>query len=82
MEKDKIERFLEFLLIGVVFGTIEDLVAVKFATGAEFNPRIVLIVIAVTIPFAALSELYVDHPEIRPFRNTAERLEDYLKGKL
>lgn len=80
--ENRIERFLEFLLIGVIFGTVEDLIAVKLATGETLTLEMIGIVVAVAIPFAALSELYVDLPEIRPFRNTAERLEEYLKEKL
>jgi hypothetical protein len=79
MELGKIERFFEFLVVGVLFGTVEDLIAVKLATGAEFNPEVILIVVGVTIPFAAFSELYVDHPEIRPMRSLAEKTRDRLR---
>jgi hypothetical protein len=78
MKTDKIERFLEFIVVGILFGTVEDLVAVKLATGAEFNPEMILIVVGVTIPFAAFSELYVDHPEIRPMKTLARKTRDKL----
>jgi peptidoglycan/LPS O-acetylase OafA/YrhL len=82
MDSNKIERFLEFLLIGVVFGTVEDLIAVKLATGETISLEMIGIVVAVAIPFAAFSELYIDHPEVRPLRNHAEKMEAYLKNKL
>jgi len=68
MEKAKLERFMEFLIIGVVMGLIEDLLAVKLATGAEIDPRVIVIVLMVAIPFAAFSELVVDRKEFRLWR--------------
>ena len=79
MNVNKVERFLEFIVVGVLFGTVEDLVAVKLATGAEFNPEMILIVVGVTIPFAAFSELYIDHPEIRPMKTLAEKTRDKIR---
>lgn len=66
MEKKHVERFLEFLVVGVVLGVTEDLLAVKFATGEEITPEIVLIVFAVALPFAAFSELFVDRQDFAP----------------
>jgi peptidoglycan/LPS O-acetylase OafA/YrhL len=82
MNSDQIERFLEFLLIGVLMGTFEDLLAVKLATGETIDPSMILIIIAVAVPFAAFSELIVDKPDIRPLRETAENLEKWLKKTL
>lgn len=63
MEKrDKILQFIEFLIIGVLVGLIEDLLAIFFATDAKITWQVVWIVLLIAIPFAAFSELIVDHP--------------------
>lgn len=61
-KRQRLIRFLEFLIIGIVMGLIEDLLAVSLATDATIDSRVILIVLAVAVPFAALSELVVDHP--------------------
>lgn len=63
MKRKTIIRILEFLVIGVLMGLAEDLLAILLATDAEFNWKVVWIVLLVTIPFAILSELVVDHPD-------------------
>lgn len=60
--KNKI-RLLEFFVIGVLFGTIEDLIAIGIATDGAFEARHLLIAVAVAAPFAFLSEVIVDHPD-------------------
>ncbi|MCF6276428.1 MAG: hypothetical protein L3J07_01120 [Candidatus Magasanikbacteria bacterium] len=60
--RNKKFRILEFVLIGVVMGTVEDLLAVVLATDATFSWRIMWVVLAVSIPFALITELVVDHP--------------------
>ncbi|QGA80936.1 hypothetical protein [Candidatus Nanohalobium constans] len=82
MNTNQIERFLEFIVIGIVMGTVEDLIAVKLATGETIDPSMIFVVVAVAIPFAAFSELVVDRPDIRPMRETAEKLEQKLKRLL
>jgi peptidoglycan/LPS O-acetylase OafA/YrhL len=82
MNAKHIERFLEFLVIGVIFGTVEDLIAVKLATGESISLYMIGVVVAVAIPFAAFSELYIDHPEIRPMRKLANRIENRLSSIL
>lgn len=62
MGKIKKLRLLEFLIIGVVMGIIEDLIAIAFATDAEINFTVFLVVFAVALPFAFISEIVVDHP--------------------
>lgn len=63
MKRVHLERFLEFLVIGVVMGVAEDLIAVKLATGASIGFEVVVIVFAVALPFAAFSELVVDRKD-------------------
>lgn len=67
----RIMRFLEFFVIGVIFGISEDLIAIFFATGESISPKIFLVATLVSIPFAVFSELVVD--SVR-FRNKAHRL--------
>jgi hypothetical protein len=55
-------RILEFLVIGVVMGLAEDLLAVSLATDAKLTWRVVLVVFFVALPFAFISEIVVDHP--------------------
>ncbi len=62
MEKIKKLRLLEFVIIGVVMGIIEDLIAITLATDAEINFGVFLTVFAVALPFAFISEIIVDHP--------------------
>lgn len=61
-KRQRLIRFLEFLVIGVAMGLVEDLLAILLATDAEITPHVIIIVLIVAIPFAALSELVVDHP--------------------
>jgi hypothetical protein len=63
MNRLKKLRIVEFLLIGVVMGVIEDLIAIAIATDAEINFNVIWVVLAVAIPFAYLSEVVVDHPK-------------------
>ncbi|MFY9458018.1 MAG: hypothetical protein WAP23_03830 [Candidatus Spechtbacterales bacterium] len=61
----RVMRFLEFFVVGVVFGISEDLIAIFFVTGEPITPKILLIASLVAIPFAAFSELVVDSPGFR-----------------
>lgn len=55
-------RFLEFLVIGVLVGIAEDLIAISVATDATIDLALIWIVFLVAFPFAILSEIVVDHP--------------------
>ena len=55
-------RIIEFLIIGVFFGLIEDLIAVEAVSEVMITPRVILIILGIAIPFAIVSELVVDHP--------------------
>ncbi|OGM93968.1 hypothetical protein A2524_01590 [Candidatus Wolfebacteria bacterium RIFOXYD12_FULL_48_21] len=56
----KLEVFLELLIFGIVIGIIEDLIAIKFATGEPITWGVVGIVVLVAIPFAILGEVVLD----------------------
>lgn len=65
----KTEIFLEFLLFGVAIGIIEDLIAIKFATGDPITWGVIGIAIVVAIPFAFLGEVIIDRRNIIPVWN-------------
>lgn len=65
--RDKIIRFLEFFLVGLVLGVIEDMIAIKAATGASIDFNMVKIAFFIALPFAIFSELVVDHPRFWKF---------------
>jgi hypothetical protein len=56
-------RILEFLLIGVIMGLGEDLLAIVVATDTKIDFSIIWVVLLVAIPFAFISEVVVDHPK-------------------
>ena len=60
---ERTRRILEFLVIGLVMGVTEDLLAVWLTTGEPITWSVFGIVVAVALPFAFLSEYVVDHPE-------------------
>lgn len=62
MNRIKKLRLVEFLIIGVVMGTLEDLIAVFAATDAKFSWNVLIVVFLVALPFAFISEIVVDHP--------------------
>lgn len=62
MSRLKKIRIVEFLVIGLLMGMAEDLIAIAFATESTINPKIILVVFLVALPFAFISEVVVDHP--------------------
>lgn len=74
MERKHVERFLEFLTIGVFMGVIEDLIAISLVTNEPVNPKMIIVVLLVAIPFAAFSELIVDHEDFE----VTETMMDWL----
>ena len=61
MKKMRLGRMVEFFIIGVVMGIVEDIIAVTISTGASITWKVFLVVTLVAIPFAIISELVVDH---------------------
>lgn len=59
----KVTRLIEFFLIGLLLGIVEDLIAIKFATAEPITWKVVLIAALVALPFAIISELIVDKPK-------------------
>lgn len=60
-----LHRLLEFFIVGVVFGIAEDLIAIRLATGADINFKMVGIVFLAAFPFAVISELVIDHDKVQ-----------------
>lgn len=59
-KSEKIGLFFEFLVFGIIVGTIEDLIAVKLTTGHPLDLKVIGIVVLVSFPFAFLGEIVVD----------------------
>ncbi|MFB6204865.1 MAG: hypothetical protein ABEJ75_04415 [Candidatus Nanohaloarchaea archaeon] len=74
MKHRHIERFLEFLFVGVLLGITEDLIAVKLSTNASITPEVIGIVFAVAIPFAVFSELIVDREDFIVLEKISHKL--------
>ena len=60
---ERAERTMEFLVIGLIMGVSEDLLAVWLSTGEPITWSVLGIVVAVALPFAFISEYVVDHPK-------------------
>ncbi|MFB6180347.1 MAG: hypothetical protein ABEJ93_00555 [Candidatus Nanohalobium sp.] len=74
MNRKRLERFLEFLIIGVAMGTVEDVIAVGLATNQPITFEVVAIIFIVAVPFAAFSELVIDHEEVQFPEKIARKL--------
>ncbi len=57
----KLEVMFEFLLFGIVFGIIEDLLAVWLVTGERITGSVIWLVVAIAIPFAIIGEIVADN---------------------
>ena len=55
-------RIIEFIIIGLLANSLDNIVAIRFAAGAELTPAILARIFLFVVPFAILSELIVDHP--------------------
>jgi hypothetical protein len=62
-----LNRFLEFLIVGVIFGVIEDVIAITLATDHAIDLQVIMITLIAAVPFAILSEIIVDHDKFRSF---------------
>lgn len=60
-----LNRFLEFFLVGLALGVVEDLIAISLATEKVIDFRVFLIALFVALPFAVFSELIVDHDKFK-----------------
>lgn len=60
-----LNRFLEFFIVGVCLGVVEDLIAISLATETKLDFRVFMIAFFVAFPFAVISELIVDHDKFK-----------------
>lgn len=61
MKKAKrIEVFAEFLVFGILIGTIEDIIAVKVVAGIPITLQTIGVIVMIAIPFAILGEVFAD----------------------
>lgn len=60
-----LNRFLEFFIVGLALGVVEDLIAITLVTGETINFRVFVIAFFVAFPFAVFSELIVDHDKFK-----------------
>lgn len=58
-------RFLEFFIVGLLLGVVEDLIAITLATEKAIDLRVFVIAFLVAFPFAIFSELIVDHDKFK-----------------
>lgn len=77
MKAKRIEVFLEFLVFGILVGIVEDILAIKLATGEPITWDVIGIVVAIAIPFALVGEFVVDQVDfvsiIRRFKHKRQR---------
>ena len=64
-------RLLEFFIIGIILGVLEDILAIYLVTGVV-SVRSFWIAASLALPFAVLSELIVDH--YKPFHGKRSRM--------
>ena len=71
-------RLLEFFIIGLVLGIIEDLIAIFLATDAQINLKVIIIAGLVALPFAFLSEIVVDQKRFPKFIKRLLKIEEEI----
>lgn len=78
-------RLLEFFIIGLALGILEDVLAIWLATEVEINIRIVIIAALVALPFAFISEIIVDQKRfpnfVKRILKIEEEIVDTVEGK-
>lgn len=55
-------RILEFVIFGIFSNMADNLLTLSFLGDQDINIRILLLTLAIVIPFAIIEELIVDHP--------------------
>lgn len=68
-KKKALSHLVEFFIVGLVMGVVEDLLAIKFATEAQITFETFKIAFLVAFPFAVVSELVVDLDFFRREKN-------------
>lgn len=70
-------RIFEFIIAGILLDLIENMVVFKTAVGRTLVWEEIGIAVLVIIPFAALTELIIDHPRFwhRLFRRRGHKFD-------
>lgn len=63
MQSHTKRRILEFIVAGLIIDTIENIISIKFSTGAAITREVFIAAFLVVIPFSILTELIIDHPK-------------------
>lgn len=53
-------HLVEFFVVGLVMGVVEDLLAIHFATEVAISIHTIKVAFVVAFPFAVISELLID----------------------
>ena len=64
MARKRLEIFLEFLVFGIIMGVVEDVIAIKLATGQPITWHTLVVIVLVAIPFAFIGEILVDRHDL------------------
>jgi hypothetical protein len=56
MKKKRISVFLEFFIMGIILGIVEDIIIIKLLTDEPITLRILFIIVLVALPFSILAE--------------------------
>ncbi|MGM0439298.1 MAG: hypothetical protein ACQEP3_02605 [Patescibacteria group bacterium] len=67
MKVNKKATFFEFLVFGILIGIVEDVIAIKLATGESITLKTIGIIILVAIPFAFLGEIVIDNLNLNQY---------------
>lgn len=75
-------RLLEFFVIGIALGIVEDLIAIWLATDAVIDFKVFLIAGLVALPFAFISEIVVDMKHFPRFVKKFLKIEEEIVEKV
>ena len=75
-------RLLEFFIVGLLLGIVEDVIAILLATDATIDLRVILIAGFVALPFAFLSEIIVDQKRFPRFIKKLLKIEEDIVEKV
>ncbi len=60
-----LNRFLEFFIVGVILGVVEDLIVISVVTERQIDLNVLIFAFLIAFPFAVFSELIVDHEKFK-----------------
>ena len=75
-------RLLEFFIIGLVLGVVEDLIAIFLAPDVKIDIRVFLIAAFVALPLAIISEIIVDQKRFPKFIKRLLKIEEEIIDKV